>query len=77
MSKIAIGERVLRGLGACASIELARKSKNYTWLFTEKIELTQVLRDLKTHPWDPLNFIEETVWKIKYQELLRRSKWVK
>lgn len=69
---IAVGSHILRGLGACSSILLARKSKNYKWLFEEKTTLNIILRELYKYQWDALNFVEQTIWKPKYKELLKR-----
>lgn len=73
----ALGSHILIGLGAISNSLLARKSKDYKWLFKEKTKLIRILRDLKTYEWDEFSFVEQTIWKPKYRELLRRSKWIK
>lgn len=76
-NKIAVGSHILIGLGCIAKYSLARKIKNYEWLFKEKSKLVGILRDLKSYQWDALNYCEETVWKPKYRELLRRTSRIK
>lgn len=77
MSKFALGSAILISLGAVANILLAKKLKDYDWLFREKHKLNENLRYLRDYKWDDLNFNEVTVWKPKYRDLLRKSRCVK
>lgn len=72
MPRIAIGEHILRACGAVSNIEGYYLYKEYELMFKEKQVLNKLLREIKEYKFDDNHFIEQTIWKPRYEQLLKK-----
>ncbi len=66
-----VGEAILTAQGMLTRIEQEKSLRQYKRMFEAKQILNECMRDLLQYRFDPLNYVEQTIWLPKYTKLLK------